>query len=127
MKKQQKIWIAIPALNEAEWLPATIDAVRDQDYQNYEIVVCVNQPDEFSSSDKSEEKDIFDNNRLTLEYLQKQEDIPLHILDKSSLDKGWKDGKGSVGAARKYLMDYIAEQGNAEDIILSMDADTLFG
>ncbi len=127
MEKQRKIWIAIPAMNEAAWLPATLNAAREQEYQNYEILVCVNQPETFSSSEKQEEKCIFENNQLTLDYLKQQKDLPLQILDKSSRGKGWAGGKGSVGAARKYLMDYIADQGTDEDIILSMDADTLFG
>lgn len=126
MPKERKIWIALPAMNEYEWLPATLDAIHQQDYQNFHLVVCVNQPEEYRDSQNDSMQNIYHNNQACLQLLQSINQIPVTVLDRSSRGKGWPAGKGSVGAARKELMDYIASQAEKKDIIVSMDADTRF-
>jgi glycosyltransferase involved in cell wall biosynthesis len=126
MEKESKIWIAIPAMQESQWLPQTLQSLEQQSYSHFEVVVCVNQPDSYCESlPNTHESTVFMDNRHLLEKLNAYDKLSLAVLDKSSPGLGWPDGKGSVGAARKYIMDFIAEKGNDNDIIVSLDADTL--
>ncbi|MFO8054963.1 MAG: hypothetical protein R6U19_07375 [Bacteroidales bacterium] len=125
MHHTRKIWVALPAMNEASWLPATIEAIQAQQHVFFEVVVCVNQAEAFCFSRDQQKRQIFRNNQHTLSYLKAIKDLPLTILDKSSRGKGWPEKKAGVGAARKHIMDYIANKAKPEDIILSLDADTL--
>lgn len=125
-KQQPTIWIALPAMNEIDWLPNTLRAIENQSYKKHHLVICVNQPDSYRYSTDTEMYNIFLNNQETLSYLRGYNKIPLTILDRSSEGSGWKSGKGSVGQARKTIMDFIAKKAADEDIIVSLDADTTF-
>ncbi len=56
----------------------------------------------------------------------KKEDFDITIIDKSTKGNGWTGKQSGVGWARKVLMDTINTIANAEDIIVSLDADTRF-
>ncbi len=118
------IHIAIPAMNEAEWLPATIRHILQENTPHTRIWVCVNQPESYQKDHVH--KQICGNNADTLYYLKSLHINNLHILDHSSPGKGWTGKRHGVGQARKTLMDKIASVADAEDLILSLDADTLF-
>jgi glycosyltransferase involved in cell wall biosynthesis len=132
-----KLNIAIPAFNESEYLPHTIDCIRKQQFESeFEIFICVNQPDDWWTTDtiiKTQDTRqenrirICEDNLKTIEYLDTIKDIPIKIIDKSSKGKGWGRSEGSVGWARKVLMDTINANANEEDVIISLDADTVFG
>lgn len=118
-----KLFIAIPALNEADYLPQTLQAIREQKtIFPYEIFVCINQPEAWWSID--EKAEICRNNQRTLSELQAIRDLPLHIIDRSSPRMGWTGKNFGVGWARKCLFDTILEKAESTDILISLDADT---
>lgn len=115
--------IAIPAMDELDYLPATLDALFLQDTTlPFEVYVCVNQPDAFW--DIPEKKHICENNRRLLDLLRHSSRKNLHILDYSSPGCGWKGKKPGVGFARKVLFERILSECDPCDIIVSLDADT---
>jgi glycosyltransferase involved in cell wall biosynthesis len=118
------IYISIPVLNEVENLNDTIACIRNQNYKNYKLYICVNQPDEWWQN--PDKKHICENNHATLNYLGKIKDIPIILIDKSSPGKGWQGKQGGAGWARKVIMDEINRQAKSEDILVSLDADTIF-
>ena len=116
--------IAIPAMDELEFLPATLDALSKQDtLLPFEVYVCVNQPDDYWNI--PEKKAICENNQKLLKYLHNYKSLSLHILDYASPEHGWKGKKRGVGFARKVLFERILSECNSKDIIVSLDADTL--
>jgi len=119
----KKIFLALPVLNEIDSLPKLINCIRNQTYKNFEVFVCVNQPEEWWNNDK---KYICENNQKTIEYLKNIKDIKINIIDKSCRGKAWDDKHYGVGFARKTIMDAIIPFAKNYDIILSVDADTIF-
>lgn len=121
-----KIYVAIPALNELEYLPNTMSALAKQqvDYC-FEVLVCVNQPDSWWTD--GEHLHICENNQKTIEWLRKQHySFDLQIIDKSSKGNGWDDKNFGVGWARKTMWNMIMLFADDDDIIVNMDADTTF-
>jgi cellulose synthase/poly-beta-1,6-N-acetylglucosamine synthase-like glycosyltransferase len=111
-------------MNEMERLPLLIQAIMSQTEQHFKVVVCVNQPDNWWS--EAEHLDICEENQMTIRYLESLDDKRIEIIDKSSPGKGWKPKSHGIGAARKLLMDHITKVAAPVDIIISMDADTVF-
>lgn len=120
------LFVAIPALNELDYLAKTLQALEKQQTKvSFSVYVCVNQPD--SWWEQADKKDICDNNKQLLFKLRRRHyGFPLHIIDKSSPGKGWDDKNFGVGWARKTLFDKILDIAESEDILVSMDADTVF-
>ena len=120
------LFVAIPALNELDYLPSTLRALEHQQTKvSFSVYVCVNQPD--SWWEQAEKKGICENNKQLLFKLRRRHyAFPLHIIDKSSPGKGWDDKNFGVGWARKVLFDQIMAHAEAEDLLVSMDADTVF-
>ena len=121
--------IAIPALDELEFLPHTLAAIEKQKTEfPFSVYICVNQPD--SWWDNTEKIEICQNNRQLLKYLNFSNSFnfsnSLTIIDKSSKGKGWSGINCGVGWARKTLFDTILKTANDEDALISLDADTLF-
>jgi len=116
------IHIAIPALNEFDHLPNTLDCISKQSYQEFIVYICVNQPESWWN--KSDKEEICVNNSKTIEYLNERSDIKLVVIDKSSIGNGWLKEKMGVGWARKTLMDTISQTASPSDIIVCLDADT---
>ncbi|MBP5663841.1 MAG: glycosyltransferase [Bacteroidales bacterium] len=121
-----QLFVAIPALNELDYLPKTLQALEKQKTKvSFSVYICVNQPD--SWWEQADKKDICDNNKQLLFKLRRRHyAFPLHIIDKSSPGKGWDDKNFGVGWARKTLFDHIMNIADPEDILVSMDADTVF-
>ncbi|MDP4266412.1 MAG: glycosyltransferase family A protein [Bacteroidota bacterium] len=121
----EKLYIALPVLNETGYIEKFIDCTKKQTYKNFELWVCVNQPDYWWT-----EKDkiaICRNNVQTIEYLKSIEDIKVVILDKAGQGNGWDfSTKSCVGLARQYVMEKIDRVALNDDIIISLDADTEF-
>lgn len=127
MKKnsiQNKVYVALPAMDEAHYLPAFIECIRNQSFQNFSLAVCVNQPENWWEME--DKFSICQNNKDSIEYLKTINDLDIHIIDKSSKGDGWKGKKHGVGWARKVVMDYCAAKAEDSDIILCLDADTTF-
>lgn len=119
-----RLFVAIPAMNESEFLPHTLYSLSLQDTSTpFEIVVCVNQPEDYW--DDQRQVHICRDNAATLAILRNFKGLPLHVIDCSSRGNGWKQGKGGVGMARKTLFNSILQVSNPNDIIVSLDADTV--
>ena len=117
------IRVAIPAMDELEYLPVTLDALYQQKTSDpFEVYICVNQPDCYW--DDIAKYTICEHNRTLLEYLQNYHFLTLHVLDYSSPGKGWKGKKTGVGFARKVLFEQILSVSEPEDLVVSLDADT---
>lgn len=116
--------IAIPALNELDYLAATLHCIKNQRFKNYQVYVCVNQPDAWW--DDTEKRAICENNQQTLAMLQSWNHFPINIIDKCSKGKGWQGKQHGVGWARKIVMDQALVNANEKDIIVSLDSDTCF-
>ena len=111
-------------MDELDFLPATLDALANQDISSpFEVYVCVNQPDCYWSD--SARLSICQHNQQLLQYLRDYTFLTLHVMDRSSPGLGWTGKKHGVGCARKELFDKILSDSEADDIIVSLDADTL--
>jgi glycosyltransferase involved in cell wall biosynthesis len=124
LKTDKRIFIAVPAMNEMDWLPEFINCLRQQSFKHFKVVVGVNQPDDWWNN--KEKDSICENNQKSIEYLKSIQDMELEIIDKSSRGKGWTGKKTGVGWARKTTMDKIAKEAKDTDILLCLDADTTF-
>lgn len=118
------IYIALPVMNENERLPLLIQAIMEQTEKKFRLVICVNQPDSWWSD--ALHYNVCEENRLTIKYLESLNDKRIEIVDKSSPGKGWPPKGHGIGVARKFLMDHISTIADENDIIISMDADTVF-
>lgn len=114
--------VCIPALNERDFLPETLECLAEQDISDFTVSVCVNQPDAWHNlSDKTP---VCLNNAETLDFLRRYKKIRVNIIDRSSKGKGWPSQDGGVGAARKTVMDTVMRQASPEDLLVSLDSDT---
>ena len=121
--KQPHLHIAIPAIDELKYLPATLEDISKQKFSgSFTVYVCVNQPDEWW--DDPEKVEVCHHNQQLIAYLKDYEDYPITILDYSTRGKGWKGKKHGVGWARKALFDHILQIADSDDVIVSLDADT---
>lgn len=120
------IRVAIPAMDELDYLPVTLDALScQQTTLLFEVYVCVNQPDTYW--DNPAKFVICEHNRQLLEYLRCYDSLTLHVLDYASPGKGWKGKQFGVGFARKVLFDNILSDSEPDDLVVSLDADTKVG
>lgn len=120
-----KIFIAIPALDELASLPSLIEDLKEQSYKDFEVLVCVNNPDVWWSDRKNLEQ--CENNIITIEYLNSVKDLKITVFDRASKGKGWKGKQKGVGYARKELFEAIDKTADESDIVISLDADTRIG
>jgi len=119
-----KLFVCIPVLNELENIPELLNNISRQNYRNFKVIVCVNQPETWWN--EPEKHQICIHNQKTLKLLNTENRFQLSVIDKSSPGKGWVGKKHGVGWARKVAMDLAIENALPTDIILSMDADTAF-
>ena len=118
--------VAIPAMDELDYLPATLDALSCQQLKlPFEVYVCVNQPDVYW--DDPAKVVICEHNQKLLDFLRYYDSLTLHILDYSSRGNGWKGKRCGVGFARKVLFDRILSEADSDDLVVSLDADTRAG
>ena len=118
------IYVALPAMNEADYISGFIDCLQSQIYKDFKLLVCINQPDNWW--DDPDKVHICYNNSKTIDFLRSVGDLDIEIIDKSSRGEGWKGKKHGVGWARKLLMNRIADIANDDDLIVSLDVDTTF-
>lgn len=120
------IRVAIPAMDELDYLPVTLDALSHQETGHpFEVYICVNQPENYWHNDTK--RKVCEHNQQLLNYLSHYDFLTLHILDRSSPGNGWPERKGGVGFARRELFEQILSEADHEDIIVSLDADTIVG
>jgi len=119
------LFIAIPAMDELDFLPKTFEAIANQKSEYpFSVHICVNQPDTWW--DNAEKQEICLRNQQLLSYINSCTSFKVVAQDRSSKGKGWVGKNHGVGWARKCLFDEIMSIANPEDIIISLDADTLF-
>ncbi len=118
------LYICLPILNEWENLPNLIQCLKKQSYSNFSLIACVNQPNDWW--DSSDNNSICLDNEKSIAYLSSLNNIDITIIDRASRGKGWIGKKKGVGWARKVAMDFAAESGQNEDLIVSIDADTYY-
>ncbi|MCX7697732.1 MAG: glycosyltransferase family 2 protein [Bacteroidales bacterium] len=120
------IYIAIPACDEEYYLPKVLEALNQQTTKDFEVWICVNQPD--SWNENPTKKNVCESNARLLSFLHRNKsyyEFKLHVLDCTTPGKGWDTDKWGASIARKYLMDTISSLAKDEDIIVSLDADTI--
>ncbi|MBE0654761.1 MAG: hypothetical protein IH594_13245, partial [Bacteroidales bacterium] len=122
MMNKTKIYVCLPVLNESENIPHLINTLKKQSFKNFELIVCINQPDEWWNLDDKVELCI--DNQKSIEILKKENQFPIVLIDKSSKGSGWQGKQKGVGWARKLVMDKAASLGSDSDLIASIDADT---
>jgi glycosyltransferase involved in cell wall biosynthesis len=119
------VHIAIPAMNEKEYLPSTLHCIVKQRCEaNIRIYICINQPE--SWWENADKRSICENNQQTVKLLENCHGLDITLIDKSSKGHGWEDKKQGVGCARQSLTDYILSVAADSDILVNMDADTVF-
>jgi hypothetical protein len=124
MKATNKIFVAVPVMQEFENMPGFLECLKQQSFQNFKLLVCINQPDDWW--DNPVKREICEDNSKTLAYLRSVKGLDLEFIDRSSPGKGWQGKKSGVGWARKELMDKIISEAEGQDLIVSLDADTRF-
>ena len=110
-------------MDELDTLPLTLGALAKQNYPDFTVWLCVNQPEAWW--DDAEKVKTCEANTQTLALLSDFDAFSLHIIDHTSRGRGWLPKKGGVGQARKTIMDAICNEADGNDIIVSLDADTL--
>ncbi|MFU8845101.1 MAG: glycosyltransferase family 2 protein [Bacteroidales bacterium] len=123
-KTNRKLWIALPAMDEMEYLPAFFRCLGHQSFSGFHLVVNVNQPEAWW--DDPQKRSVCENNLLSLTYLKSRVDISMDIIDCASPGRGMQGKRTGVGWARKIAMDRISEMAPENDILISLDADTTF-
>ncbi len=131
MVRYKHLAIAVPMMAERDNVEALLEALQRQTFRDFSLYCCINQPEPDATASKpahhsfSQEEllALRSNNQETLQMLQRQTDIPIYIIDRSSPGKGWQGKQQGVGWARKLLFDTIAQKDNSE-LIVSLDADT---
>lgn len=122
--KQPHLYIALPVLNEFSQLTGFLQSLESQPLTDFELIVCVNQYDDWW--DDAVKRKACEDNLKSLSLLQQWQKFPVKVIDNSSPGRGWAAKKGGVGRARKTIMDAIASVGDDRDIMVSMDADTVY-
>ena len=121
-----QLYIALPVMNEPDTLPRTVQCIMQQDFADFKLVICVNQPDAWWNDKNPVHEEICKNNAQTLDWLYSLNDSRFTVIDKSSPGNGWTGKNHGIGWARKTLFDHILTIAGNDDLILSLDADTTF-
>jgi len=118
------IHVTIPALDEGDFLWTTLQCLENQSYSDFRVYICINQPDSWWLDPGKRE--ICQRNMDTLTKLRTGLPFDSVIIDRTSPGSGWQGKQKGVGWARKTAMDLAFHQASASDIMVSLDADTIF-
>jgi hypothetical protein len=121
-----RIHIAIPACDEEQFLPRVLESLSQETYKDFVVWVCINQPESWWNDPNKIA--VCESNQRLLHFLQSFKStypFELRVLDCASRGKGWSGDKWGASLARKTLMDLISAESGEEDMIMSLDADTL--
>lgn len=111
-------------MDEPKGLPVILNLLGKQNFRCFTLVVCINQPDAWWNDPVK--STVCQENALSLSLLNTFHEFNIEVIDRSSRGVGWTGKKHGVGWARKTLMDHISLEAGSMDIILSLDADTVF-
>ncbi|HNY01498.1 MAG TPA: glycosyltransferase family 2 protein [Bacteroidales bacterium] len=117
--------LALPVMDEPGTLERLLACLSAQTCRDFRLYVCVNQPD--SWHDDPARSGVCHRNAGSLSLLRNFRDFPVTVIDHTTRGKGWKGKKLGVGYARKAVMDRISAEATGDEIIVSLDADTVFG
>ena len=117
------VYVALPVMDEPEFLPRLMDCLARQSYRHFKLFVCVNQPESWWNDPGK--ITACEHNAASLKLLQGFRNTDMAILDHSTRGLGWTGKRHGVGWARKTLMDKINKEASPADIIVSLDADTV--
>ena len=123
--ERRKLFLAIPALNESAFLPATLQAIEAQTLQPAGVFVCVNQPDAWWTGTEEQQSICLDNQK-TIAGLQACRSLNVTVVDRSSPGQGWQGKQSGAGWARRAALDAVDLVAEPGDIMVSMDADTFY-
>ena len=113
-------------LDEAANVDGLLECLRRQTFRAFTLYVCVNQPESWRGSSDPWQRQAVEHNRQTLEHLAQVCDLHIVALDRCSQGHGWTEKRKGVGWARKELFDTILDRCDADEIVVSLDADTGF-
>lgn len=111
-------------MDEPGFIQGTFNSILNQSYRNFHIYVCINQYDSWWND--NQKKEICNSNELVYKALTAIDLPELTLVDRYSPGKGWPPKKGGAGRARKVIMDHINSVAGENELIVSMDADTVF-
>ena len=114
--------MAIPAMDEYASLPLTLSDLTRQTFGDFQVWVCVNQPEAWWQDPIK--RRVCEQNQRTLQWLRDYADLSVEVIDCSSPGRGWQGKQTGVGWARKTLFNKILEVASEEDLLISLDADT---
>ena len=117
------IHVAIPIQDEVGHLPLCLDALRQQERVRFIVWSCVNQPDAWQND--PDRRSVCEANQVCLRMLSGARDLNVRIIDRASPGRGWPPKRSGVGHARKELFDAISDEAAPQDLIVSLDADTI--
>ena len=123
-KRQSKVYATLPVLNESENILRLYNELAAQQAVDWQLVVCVNQPEEWWKDNSKIA--VCRDNQKTLALLNQLNSERITIIDRCSTGKGWIGAKHGVGWARKTAMDHAAAMALPEEILLGIDADTSY-
>jgi hypothetical protein len=118
------LYLALPVMDEPEFLQRLLECIRRQSYTRFRLFVCVNQPESYRNDPGKSA--VCRHNAESLQFLKGFTGIDIEIIDRSSGGRGWTGKRHGIGYARKTLMDCINTIAAPGDVIVSMDADTIF-
>lgn len=111
-------------MDEPELLPRLLDCLSAQTYRNFRLFVCVNQPDSWWSDPVKRSSCL--NNQASIALLSRWDGCETHIIDRSSQGHGWTGKRHGVGFARKAVMDLADKMAGPDELMVSLDADSVF-
>lgn len=125
-----KIHIAIPVMNEPG-IVGRVQALARQTVLPARVVLCVNQPASYFDSGDPFHQETVRVNATTLADLQALASggkLPfgLTVIDRSGAGCAWPVAQAGVGRARREAMDGAAAGASGTDLLLCMDADTVY-
>lgn len=118
------LYLALPVMDEPDFLQRILNCLAVQSYNRFKLFVCVNQPESWWND--PDKLGACLNNEASLNFLNAFPGFKIEVIDCSSKGHGWTGKKHGVGYARKTLMDQINDVAGVDDIIVSLDADSVF-
>ena len=117
------VYVALPVMDEPGFLERTLGCLSAQSHP-FRLYACVNQPESWWNDPAK--IGACENNAASIRLLTERHAFDVEVIDCSSRGRGWTGKRHGVGYARKTVMDRINAVAKPGDIIVSLDADTVF-
>ena len=116
--------LALPVMDEQDLLPRLLACLSAQSYRRFRLFACVNQPESWHSDPLK--KEACRHNAESLDLLRNWHEVETTVIDCSNRGAGWTGKKHGVGYARLTVMEEINKVAQPGELIISLDADTVF-